>query len=103
MPTTTKESVEPELLDIELDAIDLPKGKRVFALRVRGNCLEGHHLLDGDILLFEHSVEPKNGDVVAVYLEGKSTVKIYAKANGKAFLKNDNPHASRTYRPEEGI
>ena len=94
-PATQETDIE--MPRVELNSITLPKGDRVFALKVKGNCLEGRHILDGDVAIFEHHAEPKNGDVVAVYLEGKSTVKIYAKANGKAFLKDDNPRSSRTF------
>jgi repressor LexA len=51
----------------------------------------GKHICDGDIVLLEHGAEPRNGDVVAAYIDRKSTLKTFMLRNRKPFLKAENP------------
>ena len=46
---------------------------------------------DGDILVVDRSIEPKNRDIVIAILEGNLTVKrLLFKTNGSVVLKSEN-------------
>jgi repressor LexA len=64
---------------------------RAFALRVTGDSMVGRQIFDGDIVLLEHAVIPRNGDVVAALIENESTIKTFVRKNGKAWLHAENP------------
>jgi SOS-response transcriptional repressor LexA len=44
--------------------------KLVFAVRVQGDCLEGLHIIDGDLLICVQADAAENGDIVVVTVEG---------------------------------
>src|ERR1017187_1040340 len=64
---------------------------RAFALRVKGDSMVGRQIFDGDIVLLEHAVIPRNGDVVAALIDKESTIKTFVRKNGKAWLHAENP------------
>jgi repressor LexA len=51
----------------------------------------GRQIFDGDIVLLEHAVIPRNGDVVAALIDKESTIKTFVRKNGKAWLHAENP------------
>ncbi len=75
---------------VDLDTLRLPKGARVFALRVRGDSMTGAGILDGDVVILEHR-EARNGEIVAALLDGESTLKRFITQRGRSFLKAENP------------
>jgi repressor LexA len=77
-------------LSIDLDTIKLPRGARVFALKVRGDSMVNAGIQSGDIVVLE-SKEARNGDVVAALIDGETTLKRYVIQRGKPFLKAENP------------
>jgi repressor LexA len=82
---------EPDgCISVDLETLRLPKGARVFALRVRGDSMIGAGILSGDIVVLEFR-EPRDGEVVAALLDGETTLKRYVKRRGRPFLKADNP------------
>jgi repressor LexA len=64
---------------------------RAFALRVTGDSMVGRQIFDGDIVLLEHAVIPRNGDVVAALIDNESTIKTFVRKKGKAWLHAENP------------
>lgn len=57
------------------ETIDIPKdmmGRNVFALKVRGDSMEGDGILDGDYVIIEQTNNPKNGDIVVALIEGSN-------------------------------
>lgn len=72
---------DPEELDL---AALLPRGKDVFALRVRGDSMIEDSIRDGDLVLVERREHARNGEtVVAVLPEGEVTLKrFYREAEG---------------------
>lgn len=62
-----------------------------FALRVTGDSMIGRQIFDGDIVVLEHAVIPRNGDVVAALIGNESTIKTFFRKNGKAWLHAENP------------
>jgi repressor LexA len=77
-------------ISVDLETLRLPKGARVFALKVRGESMIGAGILSGDIVVFEFR-EPRNGEIVAALLDGETTLKRYVVQKGKPFLKAENP------------
>jgi repressor LexA len=64
---------------------------RTFALEVRGDSMVGKHIVDGDVVVLEHGMTPRNGDVVAALIDNESTLKTYMTERGKPFLRAENP------------
>jgi repressor LexA len=64
---------------------------KAFALRVKGDSMVGRQIFDGDIVLLEHAVIPRNGDVVAALIDNESTIKTFVRRSGKAWLHAENP------------
>lgn len=77
-------------ISVDVETLRLPKGARVFALKVRGDSMIGAGILSGDIVVLEFR-EPRNNEVVAALIDGETTLKRYVVQRGKPFLKAENP------------
>ena len=75
---------------VDAETLRLPKGARVFALKVRGDSMIGAGILSGDVVVLEFR-EPRNNEVVAALIDGETTLKRYVVQRGKPFLKAENP------------
>ena len=64
---------------------------RAFALRVRGDSMEGRHIFDGDIVLLESDATPRHESIVAALIDHESTLKTLLIRKGKAWLRAENP------------
>jgi repressor LexA len=64
---------------------------RAFALQVSGDSMTGCQIFDGDVVILESGVAPRNGDVVAAIIDNESTLKTFAQKEGKAWLRAGNP------------
>ena len=73
----------------------LPKTGNMFALKIKGESMEGAGILDGDIAVlkqFNESISDiKNGDIVAALIDGEATLKTFMKINQSIELKAENP------------
>jgi len=76
---------------IDVATLGMRPTARTFALEVRGDSMVGRHILDGDIVVFEPGVNPKEGDVVAALIDGESTLKTFVMNRGRPFLRAENP------------
>lgn len=90
-------SFESPALDFPEDTIDLLKllirdKETVFFAYVTGDSLNGIGIFDGDILIIQKGMFPKDGDIVVVFLDGEFFVKKFKPKYHKdsAFLKNIN-------------
>lgn len=70
-------------------ADDLVKGE-CFALRVVGDSMIDVGIFEGDHVIVEAGGRVKEGDIVAVLLEGETTVKRYSVKNGEVLLIPEN-------------
>jgi repressor LexA len=77
-------------ISVDVETLRLPKGARVFALKVRGDSMIGAGILPGDVVVLEFR-EPRSGEVVAALLDGETTLKRYVVQRGRPFLKAENP------------
>jgi repressor LexA len=82
---------EPDgCISVDVETLRLPKGSRVFALRVRGDSMTGAGILSGDVVVLEFR-EPRDGEVVAALVDGETTLKRFITRRGRPFLKAENP------------
>lgn len=87
------ETVEQEddgIVSVDASSIGVRKGKRVFALKVRGESMIGAGINEGDLVILEIK-EPRHGDVVAALIDEETTLKRYIFSHGRAHLKAENP------------
>jgi repressor LexA len=87
------ETVEQEsdgMVSIDAATCGVTKGKRVFALKVRGDSMIGAGINDGDLVILENR-EPQPGAIVAALIDGETTLKRYVHQRGRPYLKAENP------------
>ena len=69
-----------------------------FGLRVRGDCMEGAGIFDGDHVIVRRQLEAHDGEIVVARIEDDTTVKRLRIRGGKPALHPENS----AYRPIEG-
>lgn len=77
-------------ISVDVETLRLPKGARVFALKVRGDSMVGAGIFSGDVVVLEFRI-PRNGEVVAALIDGETTLKRYVVQRGRSYLKAENP------------
>lgn len=82
-------------IDLNEHLIEHPAA--TFLVRVQGDSMIDANLYDGDLLLVDRSIEPRNRHIVVAILNGEFTVKRLIKSGGDVFLKAEN----KAYRPIE--
>jgi repressor LexA len=91
MPESREQDVEG-LTSVDTSSLGFIPTRNTFALRIRGNSMIGKHICDGDIVILEFGAEPRDGQVVAAYVDGQSTLKTFIVKNGKPYLRAENPN-----------
>jgi repressor LexA len=86
-----REQEAGECVPVTVESIGFKPTRNTFALRVSGDSMIGKHILDGDIVIFEHGPDPRPGQVVAALIDRKNTLKTFLVRNGRPFLKAENP------------
>lgn len=77
-------------IDIDPETLRLPKGARIFALKVRGDSMRNAAILHGDTVIMEFR-EAKHGEVVAALIDGEVTLKRFIIQGDKPYLRAANP------------
>ena len=85
-----REEDEPGCIAVDLSTIGVSPNARTFALRVRGDSMNGAHILDGDTIVLELKT-PHDGAIVAALVDGECTLKRYFVRNRIPFLRAENP------------
>jgi len=67
------------------------RGKRLFALRVRGDSMIGAGIFDGDVAVLDAEREVRDGEIAAVVFEGEATLKRVFKTSKGLRLHAENP------------
>ena len=80
-------------LDISEMLIQHPDA--TFYARVEGNSMQDAGIDDGDILIVDKSLQPKNGDIAVCYLDGEFTVKHISIKKNEVWLMP----ANKNYKP----
>lgn len=78
-------------LSIDIETLGIKPTARTFAVEVRGDSMIGKHILEGDLVVLEHGMTPRNGDVVAALIDNESTLKTFVMERNKPFLRAENP------------
>jgi len=77
------------------DTLPLPRqlfrGKRLFALRVRGESMIGAGIFDGDVAVLDGEREVRDGEIAAVVVDGEATLKRIYKSSKGLRLHAENP------------
>ncbi len=63
-----------------------------FLVRVSGDSMINAGIFNGDILIVDKSIEPKNRDIVIAVIDGEFTVKRLIKSKNGNFLYPENPN-----------
>lgn len=71
-----------------------------FIVRVSGHSMEGAGISDGDELLVDRSLEPRDGDVIVAVLDGELTVKRLEVRHDGVRLRAENPDYPDILVPE---
>lgn len=82
-------------LKIDLNKELIPHPASTFYGRVRGSSMIDAGINDGDILVVDKSLEPKDGDTAVCYLDGEFTLKTIKIEPDAIFLMPANPN----YKP----
>lgn len=67
-----------------------PRGRSLFALRVKGDSMINAAILDGDIAIVEQTPVAENGEIVVALIEDEATVKRFYKEKGHFRLQPEN-------------
>ncbi len=96
---TVQEEEGCVLMDVE--TLGIKPTARTFGLKVRGDSMIGKSIVDGDIAIIEHGVQPRPGDVVAALIDGQVTLKTFVLHRGKPHLRAENPRYPNLIPQEE--
>ncbi len=87
-----------DYFEVGNDLLKKPQGS--FALRVTGLSMINAGILEGDFVIANQEMAPKDGDVVVALVDGKNTVKRYRKKDHQVWLEAENPDYSDIH-PDE--
>ena len=82
---------------ISLDKELVKNKEATFYARVSGESMVGAGLDDGDLLIIDRSLDPKNGKIAVCLVDGEFTVKRISKEKDKFYLMPEN----KKYKPIE--
>jgi repressor LexA len=71
------------------------KGKKYFALRVKGDSMSGAGIFEGDLAIIEKQNSVKNGEIAVAVLDDAITLKRFFKESSRIRLQSENP----AYKP----
>ena len=78
-------------ISVDIGSIGFKPTQRTFALEVKGDSMIGRHILPGDLVILEHGIPARNGDIVAALIDNESTLKTLVQERGKIYLRAENP------------
>jgi len=98
-PAMLEERVEDT---ISFDVSGLANPSKCFCLRVEGDSMINVGIFDGDLVLVDTGLKPRNGDVVVALVDQGNTVKTYIedKITKKVYLQAENPEYPDIYPME---
>lgn len=90
---TSDEQYENETVSLDEYLVGNPGF--AYLLRVSGDSMIGEGIKPGDLVVLDKKREPKNGDIVAAYIDNQWTLKYFKKEGKQLLLEAANPK----YRP----
>ena len=76
---------------IEVEQSRIPRARKVYALRVKGDSMIGEKIFNGDIVLIAEQSHAENGDIVVALLDNEATLKKFHKVGSYIALLPANP------------
>ena len=73
--------------NLDLNKILVSRPAATFFVRVSGHSMQKAGIFDGDILVVDRSLNPKNGQVIVACIDGEFTIKHYYKKGKQVILK----------------
>lgn len=67
------------------------KGEGLFALRIKGDSMNGMGILNGDIVVVRKKSTAEHGEVVVVIIDGDATLKRFIREGNRILLRAENP------------
>ena len=86
-PSPADDYIEDQI-DLNRELIRNPSS--TFFGRVNGDSMINAGIGDGDLIVIDKSIEPKDGSIVVCVIDGEFTVKRFQKINGEIFLMPEN-------------
>jgi repressor LexA len=86
---------------IDISTLGIKPTARTFGLKVKGDSMVGKNIVDGDIAIIEHGMQPRQGDVVAALIDGQVTLKTFVTQRGQPYLRAENPRYPNLIPREE--
>jgi repressor LexA len=75
----------------------LRKGSQYFALKVKGDSMEGAGILDGDMAIIEQRNTAENGEIVVAMVNDATTLKRYYREKNRIRLQPENDNYQPIY------
>jgi len=75
----------------------LRNNAKYFALKVKGDSMEGAGIMDGDMAVIEHQNTVRNGEIAVVMLDDAVTLKTFYKESARIRLQPENSKYSPIY------
>ena len=76
---------------IDLTREMTPHPETTFYAHVQGESMRDAGILDGDIVVVDRSLDPKNGDFIVAFIDGEYTIKEFKQEHDCAWLIPHNP------------
>jgi len=94
-------AAEEELADtMTLDEYLIKNKEATFILKVSGDSMKDAGIIQGDMVIVERNVLPKDGDIVIAEVDGGWTIKYFRKRGKEIFLESANKKF-KMIRPKE--
>lgn len=77
-------------IQIDRDSLGFTPTNKCFALKVAGDSMTGRGILDGDVVIVDCSMAPRDGDIVAALIDNECTLKTLIKRGASTFLRPEN-------------
>lgn len=86
-----------EHIQVDPSLIRTRSSAPIFALRVQGESMIGDGIFDGDLIFIRRQQEARQGEIVAVMVDGSATVKRYYREGDRIRLDPSNPDMDPIY------
>lgn len=73
-------------LTADIASLGIKRDARTFALKVKDDSLSDLHVCKGDIVVCQFATAPREGDIVAASVDGKTVLRAWGNLRGKAVL-----------------
>ena len=88
--------------DVDLNSHLIKNSPATFIIRVQGKSMNGVGIYDGDLLIVDRSINPKNFSTVIANVNDELVLKTILKESGKTFLTSGSKKKTDKIPLEEG-